>query len=428
MTRARVVDLGGQLVLAGGLGLFLLALGLRDWYWPRFGVPGGTGFGFLDLRFFTSAWECARRGIEVVETNPCDPAGRAMNYPRIWLAPAPLGLGQAHTVVLGAGLIAVFVASVFAAIGRIRPGDGLVYAAALCSPAVLLGVERANPDVLVFAIVVAGLLLLRVGSVPGVAAAHGLLLLAAVLKLYPVLAWGPLLRQPRRRLLLGLGGVAAAFAVYALATRHDIRRIGALVPEDVIFSYGAGILGDEGAGRIGVLVAGSLAALGLVALARRRGSPAAGAATEREQRDLDLFWAGAGVFLGTYALAHNYNYRLAFCLLTLPQLLRWSRDPQAPVPFAALGVTSVLASLWLGASISAFPLGIGEWWEDVLAGFPYDELVNVLLFGYLAGALVLTLPRPLFSLLRPDRRTRPARPGGAHRADRSPPARTSARP
>jgi hypothetical protein len=255
---------------------------------------------------------------------------------------------------------------------------------------VLLGVERGNPDLPVFALVVAGLLLLRAASPRVCAAAHGLLLLAAMLKLYPVLAWLPALRQPRRRLVAGVGGIAAAFGVYALLIRDDIRAVRELAPRETIFSYGAGILGAETFGTAAVLAVGLLGAALVVALARRTHGASS---VSWDDRDLDLFQAGAAVFVGTFALGYNFNYRLAFLLLTIPQLLRWSRDAHAPVPLARLGLTAVLASLWLGASIAAYPFGLGEWWEDVLAGFPYDELASMVLFAYLVGAVVLTVAR-----------------------------------
>ena len=70
MRAARLVPGGGVIVVGLALGLFALALGLRDWYWPPFGVPGSTGFSFLDVRYFTSAWECvrARGGHRAVES------------------------------------------------------------------------------------------------------------------------------------------------------------------------------------------------------------------------------------------------------------------------------------------------------------------------------------------------------------------------
>jgi hypothetical protein len=76
-------------------------------------------------------------------------------------------------------------------------------------------------------------------------------------------------------------------------------------------------------------------------------------------RDLDFFLAGAATFVGTFAIGHNYNYRMAFLLLTLPQLLRWSRARDAPLPFAAAGAAAVVATLWLGTSLPVLAWATG---------------------------------------------------------------------
>src|SRR4029079_696030 len=70
---------------------------------------------------------------------------------------------------------------------------GVLYGVALCSPAVMLGIERGNVDLTLFALVV-GAVLLAQRSVRGVIASCALLLLAALLKLFPVFAAGFLLR------------------------------------------------------------------------------------------------------------------------------------------------------------------------------------------------------------------------------------------
>jgi hypothetical protein len=163
------------------------------------------------------------------------------------------------------------------------------------------------------------------------------------------------------------------------------------------FAYGAPILGDEvGGGRFLVLAAGLVLAAALAAflLARNRWQePASG-------RDLDLFLAGAGVFVGTFAADHNFNYRMVFLLLTLPQLLRWAREPGAPLPLAALGVATVVATMWLGTSLPVIPLGFGDWWGRVSTEFPYDELLNLALFAYLGAGLFLVVAGRWGSALR----------------------------
>jgi hypothetical protein len=90
---------------------------------------------FGDARVITSGWECTRLGYDVLQDNPCDPFGRAMNYPRIWTVPAFVDdVGQGWTGRLAAGFAASFVLALLVVVGRISVGAAAVYAVALASP------------------------------------------------------------------------------------------------------------------------------------------------------------------------------------------------------------------------------------------------------------------------------------------------------
>ena len=104
-----------------------------------------------------------RRGIAVLPTNPCDPYGaRPANYPHLWMWPSVLGLGQGSTVVPGVLVGVVFLVAALAVLPRgATAGDAALYGLAVCAPAVMLGVERGNVDIALFALVALGILLLR---------------------------------------------------------------------------------------------------------------------------------------------------------------------------------------------------------------------------------------------------------------------------
>ena len=78
----------------------MAALGGHEKGWQRVGVPAAT-YRFADLRNLTSAWECTRRGIAVLPTNPCDLGDRPADFPQIWLLASHLGLGTGDTFALG---------------------------------------------------------------------------------------------------------------------------------------------------------------------------------------------------------------------------------------------------------------------------------------------------------------------------------------
>ncbi len=392
----------------------LAALGGRQ-HWGSLGViPGSVAFG--DLRSITSGWECTRRGIDVLPRNPCDQSDRPANYPRIWMSLAFLGLGTGSTVVLGWLFAAVFFLAAVAVLpSRASPWAAVVYGVALCSPAVMLGVERGNADIVVFAVVVLAVLLYRREGRS--IASHALILFAAVLKLYPIFAAGWLIRRPSRRAAIGFCAVLGGFALYALATLGDIRTLQRVTPESDTNSYGVRLFSEwltagvyAAARRVGT---GSVEQLGLRAwdlgvaalvvvaalLARRRlRAQLPDDPDPHVQRELDLFVAGAGVYVCSYALFRSFDYRLVFLLLTVPQLLRWAgrRRPLALVSLAAL-----LGVLWLDADLTAKVPGLGRAlraWNDgsTFAPFhrplPLSFLAQLVLFAGLVCCLVATVP------------------------------------
>jgi hypothetical protein len=334
------------------------------------------------MRSITTAWECQRRGIDPLPRNPCDPRERPANYPRLWLLPGRLGLGQGATVPFAVFSAFAFFASVLWLVGRLRLWEGVALAIALCSPAVMLGVERGNVDLLVLAFVIVALMLFRRRSSPLRVVSHGLFLLAAVLKIFPVFAFVVLVRQ-RRNWLLVAAAVGVLFALDVVLTFGDLETIRRVVPQEIRLSYGAGVLADAVAHSLDVhtgwptqgherqvgrwfsaiaVVIGAAAAVGLAWRGR--------SLVDWRLRTVrsDAFLAGAAVYVGTYVLLHNYDYRLACLVLTLPQL--WHRAGLS----GRVAQGCVLLALVTAARTSY--------------GFPYEEIVNGLVFVLLSSALI----------------------------------------
>jgi hypothetical protein len=365
------------LLIVGGYFVLLWALGGRS-HWHVLGVPN-LQIPFGDLRSVTAAWECTRKGIAVMAANPCDPYHRSANFPGIWMAPSHVGLGVADTVWLGCALVALFLIAAFAVLpSSARSVDAVVYGAAVCSPAVMLGVERGNVDIGLFALVVLAVIVYRRSErLPW---GHALILFAAILKLFPIFAAGVLVRERSKRSLVALGVVLAAFAVYCLAILGELRTIWRVTPQPTEYAYGVRIF-SEWIGNAHLRV-WDVVVIGLVVIAmvvaRRRlqlrlddGDPAA-------RRDLDLFVAGAGVYVLSYALFLSYEYRLAFLLLTVPQLLRWAHERRllGAIPLAAL-----LATLWFDLRPGTNVFGF----HSPLALVALSQLI---LFAGLIGGLV----------------------------------------
>jgi Glycosyltransferase family 87 len=392
----------GRVVVLGCTALYLsLITGLRAlWHvdvWPWLGVPSRPSL-FVDARNVAAAVECSRLGHDPLVDNPCDPWGRAMFYPRVWLLLRWTGLDQRHTLLFGALIGALFVVLVIALLPRLSVPEGALVAAAVCSPAVMFAIERGNMDLLVFCGLALAAVIWRRGSATAQYAAVGLVLLTAVAKLYPAVALLAFLPVRRRRTAVAAGAALLVFAGYLVATRDDAETISRTATQGQYYSYGArillgrlyhGVVGDEWGGSRTlaqglVLVAVMLVGVGLWLVVRRRSrgttiSPEDGHMPETS--DLIAFRMGALVYLGTFVLGNSFDYRLIFLLLLLPLLLRWptaSDSKQAPrLPRVALGVVVVM--LWIGALSEPLRL--------------WDELVS----WSLAGILVVLLTRTVRS-------------------------------
>ena len=218
----------------------------------------------------------------------------------------------------------------------------------------MLGVERGNVDMLLFALIVLGLVLLRRNAWAGAAP----IVLAGILKYYPAFA-GVVLVRLRRRWPAAIVS-AVILAAYAVATLNDIRTLRHVVPRVVVNSYGAGVVVEalrlahvswvQSAAevryvRLAVIALGLLLALGFLLVGRAGGTV--------DERRLDAFWAGSAIYLATYVFESNFDYRLVFLLLCIPQLCAWARRGGAPAPWPAAALGALLVTLWLSSAAAA---------------------------------------------------------------------------
>ncbi len=182
-----------------------------------------------------------------------------------------------------------------------------------------------------------------------------------------------------------------------------------MIPRDYRNSFGAGVIpfslhahavswaktSSEIRDLRVLILAGGTVLAALLVLAGRGGSAPA------DTRRLDGFWAGAAIYLGTYLFGNNYDYRLVFLLLCVPQLLAWARNDDAPVPWPAAAAGAILVTFWLSTVEPVLPSSLATWYTG-LAVEP-DDVLNWLLFAWLGAALA----SPGLEFLRGRRVARP---------------------
>lgn len=366
---------------------------------------------FSDFRVITAGAESRREGHDPLVDNVRDPWKRQMNYPRIWQQLERFGVNQSHTVPIGIGLVGAFLVSMLLWPGEMTVGTALVLMAGLLAPPVMMAMERGNIELVVFA-----LSALAIWTVRRPLVSAGFVVLAMVLKLFPLAGILILVRAGRRRFLQLFAAALALAAIYVAYSFRDFQAIDGGTPRSSTFSYGihvAALMASErkfpfsptewNATLLGLrLLAGFILVAGFV-VDRLRPAPSI---PDEETPQQDAFRLGAAIYLGTFFLGNNWDYRMIFLLFILPQLWLWSATRSGIVRLpAVLTLLMAAVSLWswrIEPKFARLPHGAEIWvW--------LDEVANWLLFGGLGYLMIATMPAWLTNLWR-RRPTTPTAP------------------
>jgi hypothetical protein len=328
-------------------------------------------------------------------------------YPRLWLQLRHLGAQNLPLAPAGAVLGALWLLATVGLFRLRRPGLAFTLTALLFTPPVLLALERANVDLLIYLVCVAAAL--ATTSPRFSAFAPWLLVVAALLKIYPAaaLTMGLVERSPiRRRHWIAASAFVAIWwglhvdELQAISGRVDLVLGGgfghAILPLRYA-PYLANFTGIELSRGLlfGLSLTAFIVAVGLAAhwgrsltdSISRCGAPA---------HERALFVLAAAICVGSFALGHNFAYRFIFALPALPMLWRIVTHDELPRPalrWAALGV---------GCMVLAF---FGPIWGHGRS-FIVAQVAGWLLVCILtSGAAAIAADRGKCSTLPPDPKT-----------------------
>ncbi|MCU0791332.1 MAG: hypothetical protein MUE42_00425 [Opitutaceae bacterium] len=198
---------------------------------------------FVDLAAVFAAGEAWMIGRDVYLVNPFDPFGRPHVYGPWWLVSGPMALSVDDARWVGPLVVAGFL-TVTLAVARPRgPGAAAMVAGLLLTAPFVLGMERANNDlIVVILLAVAAWGIGRGGW--WARAGGGVIVVAGGLKIYPVVALTALGATKRRPCWWALAGWVVACGLVAWVWREEFRRALEIAPRPrTIFSYGLGNLG-----------------------------------------------------------------------------------------------------------------------------------------------------------------------------------------
>ncbi len=355
---------------------------------------------FADMRVVTAGAECTRLGYDVLIENPCDPWKRPMNYPRIWSVPASWGLDQSHTVVLAIFCGLLFFILTFVTIERLNYLESLFYALILCSPSAMLAVERGNNDLIIFILLALALLILKSKNLVFRSFSYVLILCAAALKLYPIFALTSCLKEKRRDLFFILIFTSISFGLYLIGNFESLTLVSKATPRSTALSYGGKVIFDIaflnledfsnvflGSNFTKLIHTAELPLLALsIMIVMFAAYVLAKNSKNIHQRkkplainQIDAFRIGASIYIGTFLIGNNWDYRLIFLLFTIPQILTWLKSENSFSPIAGRALAGIILTTWLS--------------HDTFQFFYLDELINWLLFLFYSYTLILTLPK-----------------------------------
>lgn len=363
---------------------WLLRLGIHDY-----------GARFLDSYALLAALDAVRAGADPHAANALDPLMRPHVYSDWWLGLRWLGLGREHSDWFAALCVGAFVISVGLTMRPKRLADAIWLAGLLASPVVALVLNRANNDLLIFALLAgcgaaasAGGRWLPVGI--------GLLVLTVGLKYYPVAAavaflWLRPSSGKQRALLLAV--LAAGLTLAAVWTQIERSRF---MIGPGVYTLGAPIWWRD----IGWTEGGSMLAamlmLVLLAAAFVRWRVTTGLAEWGDPRVRLLAAMGALVILACFVAGGNYAYRWIFLLW--PAWWLWGRVGDSALPrstrlAAVAGCGLILTTLWQDGIfclvINALPPVGATWLEETQRTYRlWTQPLHWLLMGMLAGWLL----------------------------------------
>lgn len=393
---------GKSLLIAGILLMWVLIFVLFKGYgyretWELWDVPLQTQT-FLDFRLIPGSAESYRHGFEPSIKNPFDPGKRIFNYPTFWRLFFYTNISQDDTIWFVVSMLILYFVGVILFPQKITVQGALLMLLVVFSPASMLLYERGNADLFVFFICAMAILAMDYSA----SLAAVLIVFGAVVKMFPLFGITIFLKEPKNKFIRLALGCILFMLVYGLKTFESqsaawnttmrgnglsygtfviITRLGDYVQQALpnLLSFTQWQLLFEVIALALILFTGILAVRQPVSLTASHG------------RNLAAFRMGASVYLGTFMLGNNWDYRLAFLVFAVPQLSEWFHLENKKHRAVAIGVMiAILLSCW--HLMLKFDLPFIPFKDAANRNFVIDEFINWLLVPGFTYLLVASFP------------------------------------
>jgi len=319
--------LHGLIVLSIVSGVFCFLIVTQQWH--LFAVPH-LNYLFLDMAAVTAAIEGHGDGLNVLVANPYDPLERVHIYSPLWLLGAEVGLTRLDTSWIAAlSIISYLALTVYI----IRAGNWVastVTVLFLLSPALLLGMERANTDLIAYGLIVLAIIFASKEKLVWHGLASAFLLVSSLAKFYPffclVLFLFYFLVTTKWKESVVYSVSLAIFFTYIFANFETIELIVGNIPNVTGKStFGGETLFDRiGLSlslhtRIVTYLGFAISILLAFALAGRLNINWG----KNNRLQCYTYFIGVGLLLFCFVVGNSFDYRNIYGLLMLPLLLAW---------------------------------------------------------------------------------------------------------
>jgi hypothetical protein len=354
------------LFITGTLGV-LLALTLSPQTRALLGVFD-HGRWFLDSHAVLYSSDVAQAGLAPGAARPYDPLLQVHHYSDWWFGLGALGLTREDNFLVGGTWVLLFLLAVFVTVRPQGQREAFWLVLLTGSPPVMLGLIRANSDLVIFATLALVVPALRKDSLPRLALGLAAIVLATGLKFYPVAAGFVflLIPSPRRMLLVTVGAAVILGAVLGSVGAQLHRGLFKIEPE--IYTMGGRIwFMDAGLAERPAIIAAVILFCAGAALVAQRGWTSGLARQDGEPGERVAMTMAAVLLVSCFLAVINFGYRWIFALWLAPWL--WRQRPHSAA--ARIIVWLLPVALWHDAVLC---LATNLWFPGLSAG-QYDRIL-----------------------------------------------------
>lgn len=319
----------GIIIIGYNMGVNLITL------WPG-------DFPFQDINLISASLESLTKGFNPYLQNPFNPSQGLLNYPKLWLILFDLlGLKTDHTIKVGLCLIIVYVLICFLIF---KPKNLLqlilLFFLVVISPNILLLLERANCDIIIFTLTYISIYFLNLFSKTAqkkyLTISLLITLFASFLKIYPIMLIFLLINEdlklPIRLRLIIIS--LAIFIIYFIVERENMYYVLINSSYPIEIAYGKNvfwghILKGKFLSIISNLTIGLLSVISIMFYLFNKNSSRILLISKDNGMSQKLFLTGSLIYLLTFFIGNNFDIRLIFLIFTLP--LIFDNISQRPV-------------------------------------------------------------------------------------------------